>query len=343
MMRFLPILPLFLSAANTVLAASSPDYNNLTVAIVRAEPANFPMPVLNKNWTEVKFDLNATVAKGVKLIEEAVSHGANLVVFPELWFPGYPTGMADNVTMAPWLANYVDNSLEINSTHWKTLVKTAVGYGTYIAPAFSHKENGNIYMGQALITPSGEVFVRHKLRPSGGERTIWSDGVVSDLQVIATPYGRWGILECWEHFHPAMTFNVQAQAETLHLASWPYTPDAADPQAEPFESLEINLAAARVYAVNANAPLVFASVGNARFLDAQGMDIAVVEAKTSTGQVPLLYHSFNTTGLAKTVPYTTEGEQSWGILQQIRHGFPNYIPKVVGSFVQRRLNPVSDF
>ena len=129
--------------------------------------------------------------------------------------------MADNVTMKPWLSNYVENSLELNSTHWKALVKAAMEYQTYIAPAFSHRQNGNIYMGQALITPTGSFFVRHKLRPSGGERTIWSDGVTSDLQVIATPYGRWGILECWEHFHPAMTFNVRAQAETLHLASWP--------------------------------------------------------------------------------------------------------------------------
>jgi hypothetical protein len=128
----------------------------------------------------------------------------------------------------------------------------------------------------------------------------------------------------------------------LHTNTAEDTPDAADPQAEPFESLEINLAAARVYAVNSNAPLVFASVGNARFLDAQGLDLSVVEAKTSTEEQPLLYHSFNTSGLAETVPYTTEGEQSWGILQQIYDSFPNYIPKIVGTFVQRRVNPTSN-
>ena len=120
------------------------------------------------------------------------------------------------------------------------------------------------------------------------------------------------------------------------------TPDAADLQAEPFKSLEINLAAARVYAVNSIAPLVFASVGDARFLDAQGLDLSVVEAKTSTEEQPLLYHSFNTSRLAETVPYTIDGEQSWGVLQQIYDSFPNYIPKVVGTFVQRRVNPTSD-
>ena len=93
-MRVLPITCFFLGAAGTVLVFRSPDYSNLTVAIVRAEPVNFPMPILNKNWTGVEFDLNATVAKGLKLIGEAADNGANLVVFPELWFPGYLTAFS---------------------------------------------------------------------------------------------------------------------------------------------------------------------------------------------------------------------------------------------------------
>jgi nitrilase len=240
---FLSSLVLLLGAVTAVSTAkSTPDYNNLTVAIVRAEPVNWPMPLMNKNWTGVHFDLNSTIAKGVKLIEDAASNGANLVVFPELWFPGYdepvtffkrtlhaypgtryPKGIADNVTMAPWLANYIENSLTINSTHWQSLINAATNNKIYISPAFSHKDNGALYLGQALISPDGTFSVRHKLRPSGGERSIWSDGTTEDLKVIATPYGRWGILECWEHFHPAMTFNTQAQAETLHIAAWPCT------------------------------------------------------------------------------------------------------------------------
>ncbi|KAF2796733.1 aliphatic nitrilase-like protein [Melanomma pulvis-pyrius CBS 109.77] len=318
----------------------TPDYNNLTVAIVRQEPAKWPMPLMNKNWTGVEFDLNATVAKGVHLIEHAASNGANLVVFPELWFPGYPKGMADNVTIAPWLNSYIENSLVVGSTQWNTLVGAATKNQVYVLLGFSHKDEGALYMAQALVSPDGTQFVRHKLRPSPGERGLWSDGRIEDLKVIATPYGRWGILECWEHFHPAMTFNTQAQAETLHLASWPYTPDEATKSAAYWESLEINLAAARIYAVNAQTPLVFASVGNARFLDSQGLDLTVVKASTSTTQQPLIYQSFNTTGLAATLPYTTDGEQSWGVLQEMLTGFPLYIPKVLGSFVHHNVFPI---
>lgn len=54
-------------------------------------------------------------------------------------------------------------------------------------------------MAQALIDTTGEVILhRHKLRPSEGERDIWSDGTIDGLKVVDTPYGRWGMLECWE-------------------------------------------------------------------------------------------------------------------------------------------------
>ena len=38
----------------------------------------------------VFLDRDATVDKGVRLIEEAAGNGAKLVAFPETWIPGYP-------------------------------------------------------------------------------------------------------------------------------------------------------------------------------------------------------------------------------------------------------------
>lgn len=120
------------------------------------------------------------------------------------------------------------------------------------------------------------------------------------------------------------------------------TPDFEDSAAETWETLEANLAAARVFAMSTGAPLVFASIGNVRFLDQNGLDIVSVDATVPFDEMPLLYSSFNTTGLAAALPYKTSGEQSWGILQQIRAGFPSYIPKVAGSFVKRQVVKVSE-
>ena len=49
------------------------------IAVVQAEP--------------VMFDKDACVVKAIKLIKECAAGGAELVVFPELFIPGYPFGM----------------------------------------------------------------------------------------------------------------------------------------------------------------------------------------------------------------------------------------------------------
>lgn len=69
----------------------------------------------------------------------------------------------------------------------------------YVGLAYSERVERVIYMAQALIDPEGEVIIhRHKLRPSGGERNIWSDGLTDGFKVVNTTYGRIGMLECWE-------------------------------------------------------------------------------------------------------------------------------------------------
>lgn len=49
---------------------------SVRVAVTQAEP----------EW----LDLNASVGKTCRLIEEAASQGAKLISFPECWIPGYP-------------------------------------------------------------------------------------------------------------------------------------------------------------------------------------------------------------------------------------------------------------
>ena len=49
----------------------------IKAAVVQAEP----------EW----FDLQGTVNKTCRLIEQAAANGANIVAFPELFIPGYPT------------------------------------------------------------------------------------------------------------------------------------------------------------------------------------------------------------------------------------------------------------
>lgn len=47
----------------------------------------------------VLFDKDACLAKALRLIDEAAAHGAELIVFPELFIPGYPYGMTFGFTV----------------------------------------------------------------------------------------------------------------------------------------------------------------------------------------------------------------------------------------------------
>ncbi|KAL4927750.1 carbon-nitrogen hydrolase [Aspergillus undulatus] len=149
-------------------------------------------------------------------------------------------------------------------------------------------------MAQALIDPSSEVLIhRHKLCPSSGERENWSDGTVHELVVVDTPYGRLGMLECWEHIHPSMRFPTQAQSESLHIGTWPYTPDFGASNASAFEGTEVNMAAASVYATNSGAYVLVPTVGRAAAFGPDGFEMALVGAGVSYEENPYLIVSVN--------------------------------------------------
>lgn len=69
---------------------SSMASNNteMKVALIRAPPPNWPLPLGTHNWTGIQLNVSQNVDEGIRLIEEAKASGADLVTFPELWFPG---------------------------------------------------------------------------------------------------------------------------------------------------------------------------------------------------------------------------------------------------------------
>ncbi len=104
-----------------------------------------------------------------------------------------------------------------------------------------------------------------------------------------------------------MTFNMQAQLETLHIGAWPYQADFNNPNTLPFEDASVNTAAARLYAVNSGATTIFASIGYAAVISGSGIDMASLNATTPYDETPMLYHSINTTASHGTAGYNVNG------------------------------------
>lgn len=83
--------------------------------------------------------------------------------------------------------------------HWTRILNATREAGIHAQINFAERDGDFMYMSQSLIDPKGEVLIhRRKLRPSGSERYIFSDGTTDGLQVVETAYGRWGVLECGE-------------------------------------------------------------------------------------------------------------------------------------------------
>ena len=138
-----------------------------------------------------------------------------------------------------------------------------------------------------------------------------------------------------------MTFPMQAQMEDIHIAAAPYTPDAKDADAQYWESLEVNSAAIRTYAINSGAVTLWAGVGYSAVYSAEGLEMAEIPAAVPYDEQPLLYSSINTTSFSNST-YDINGEQSWEVLQEIQDGWPYYIPKSIGTYVLRKTVLISD-
>jgi len=168
--------------------------------------------------TPVFLSREATVNKAVKLIHEAGSQGAGLIVFPETFIPTYP----DWVWRAtPWdgpsgplYGRLLENSVIVPSAATDALGRASRRVKAYVSVGVNARgEHGaTIYNTQVYFGPDGSLLGKHrKLMPTGGERLVWGYGDGSTLHVFDTPFGRLGGLTCWENYMPLARFAMYAK------------------------------------------------------------------------------------------------------------------------------------
>lgn len=213
-------------------------------------PNPAPFKVAAVQAAPVFMDLQATVQKTIKLIEDAAKGGAKLVNFAETWLPGYPLwawlGPVANSMMS--VIPYNENSLEIDSDEFRAIQAAARQNNIFVCFGFSERARGTLYIAQALIDNHGEiVFTRRKLKPTHVERTIFGSGDGSDFQVATTELGNIGALACWEHLQPLSKYVMFNDNEQIHCAAWPFL--------NMYKGIayslgaEINMAASAIYAL----------------------------------------------------------------------------------------------
>lgn len=194
------------------------------VALVQAEP--------------VLFDKQASLNKALEYINEAASQKPDLIVFPELFIPGYPIGMNFGFSMGKRTENgredwkrYYDASVVAGEAEFKALSDAAVKTGAYISIGFSERDvvGGTLYNSNVIFEPNGEYKVHRKLKPTGTERVVWGDANKGYFPITETPWGPIGSLICWESYMPLARVALYQKGVTIYIS--PNTNDNPEWQA----------------------------------------------------------------------------------------------------------------
>lgn len=175
----------------------------------------------------VMFDKQKCVEKAVAYINECAANGAELVVFPELFIPGYPYGMTFGYTVGSRNAdgrkdwkNYYDNSILAEGNEMQTIIDCAAKNKVYVSIGYSEVDpiTATLYNSNMMISPEGEHLNHRKLKPTGSERVVWGDADKDYFPVMQTPWGPMANLICWESYMPLARVALYQKGVALYIS-----------------------------------------------------------------------------------------------------------------------------
>jgi len=174
-------------------------------------------------------DRDKTIRKAVDLVEKAAIDGAEMVIFPEAFIPGYPAWIwrlrpGEDWGLTEEIHNRLfDNAVNLEAGDIEPLSDAAEKHSLTIVCGMNERESNfsraTLYNTVVVIGPDGTMINRHrKLMPTNPERMVWGFGDASGLKVVDTPCGRIGTLLCWENYMPLARYALYAQGIELYIA-----------------------------------------------------------------------------------------------------------------------------
>jgi nitrilase len=177
----------------------------------------------------VLLDRIKTIEKAVQLIEQAVSDGAELIVFPEAYISGYPAWIwrlrpgGDWGTNEELHARLLGSAVDIAAGDLKLICDSAKKNKITIVCGLNERDGGlsksTLYNTVVIIGKDGNILNRHrKLMPTNPERMVWGFGDGSGLKIVDTSAGRIGTLICWENYMPLARYALYSQGVEIYVA-----------------------------------------------------------------------------------------------------------------------------
>ncbi len=177
----------------------------------------------------VLLNLEASMDQALDSLDEAVGEGAQLVVFPEVYLPGYPSWVwrlrpgIDGELGKKLHSELRKNSVDIAAGGLKPLTEAAKKHNVVVVMGLNEIDSefsgSTIFNTMVVIGPDGSILNRHrKMMPTNPERMVWGFGDASGLRVVDTPVGRIGGLLCWENYMPLARYALYSQNIDIYVA-----------------------------------------------------------------------------------------------------------------------------
>lgn len=172
----------------------------------------------------VFLDRKATLNKVCGLVAEAGKQDIRLLVFPEVFVPGFPywINLYPPLAQGPMNGRYGQQSVCVPGPDIDLVGAAARKAGTAVVLGVSERDNGTYYNTQVFIDTDGSYLGKHrKLQPTYAERYIWGQGDGSTLSVWDSAVGRIGGLACWENMSNLARQALIADHIQIHASAWP--------------------------------------------------------------------------------------------------------------------------
>jgi len=170
-----------------------------------------------------------TVEKAAQIIDTVAAQGAELIVFPEAFIPGYPAWIWRLRPGGDWGVSeelhtrLLKNAVDLSSDDLAPIMNAAKSNKVTVVCGLNERDYKNsrttLYNAVVTIDAQGNIANHHrKLMPTNPERMVWGFGDGHGLNVIDTPVGRVGSLICWENYMPLARYALYSQGIEIYIA-----------------------------------------------------------------------------------------------------------------------------
>ena len=175
----------------------------------------------------VFLDLQGTIDKVCSVIREAAGNGANLIAFPETFVPAFPvwSALRSPIYNHDVFRRLLANSIQVESGEMMRIREAATDNQLVVSLGFNETSAHSVatlYNSNILIDRDGSILNHHrKIVPTFYEKLTWSTGDGAGLRVCETDVGHVGMLICGENTNPLARYTMMAQAEQIHISTYP--------------------------------------------------------------------------------------------------------------------------